>query len=93
VFTGRAQTVLLISHISDPQKLGDGRWKVDVVANLGIYRQGDAKTISFNKTVFLRAVDSPAVPAGATALERQVYAIRQAGLEIYAIRDLERSTL
>jgi hypothetical protein len=94
VFSGGAQTVLTITHVSAPQKIAEGRWKVDVVANLSVFRRNDGgKTISFNKSVFLRAVDPPAVLAGASPLERQVYAIRQAGLEIYAIRDLERGNL
>jgi hypothetical protein len=94
VFSGGSQTVLTITHVSEPQKIADGRWKVDVVANLSVFRRNDAgTTISFNKSVFVRSVDPPAVLAGASPLERQIYAIRQAGLEIYAIRDLERGNL
>lgn len=93
VFGGNTQTVFTVSHTSDPQKLGEGRWRVDVVANLDIYQKGEiVKPLSFNKSVFLRAVDPPVVP-GSTPLEVQVYSIRQAGLEIYAIRDLERGNL
>mgnify|MGYP001801173915 CR=1 FL=1 len=95
VFTGGTQVVIAINHVSDPAIAGDGRWKVDVVAHLYVFNETDAlgKAIPFNREVFVEAVTAPAVPAGETALEKAIYSIRQAGLQVYAIRELQREKL
>jgi hypothetical protein len=88
-FTGQAQTMLVPQHISDPEKLGDGQWKVNVIANLVTItaNQPQGTSVPFNKAVYLRAIDVPQPHDVATPLEKAVYTVRQSGLEIYAMKD------
>ncbi len=89
--------MLLVTHLSEPQQLGPGQWKVKMVANLLTFEQGDntGKAIPFNKDVYVRSIDTPLLPLpeGVSSLHQTAYQIRQAGLEIYAIRDLQREEL
>jgi len=95
VFSGTTQVVMVINHVSNPEVVGEGRWKVDVVAYLYVFDDSNAlgETIPFNREVFVEAVMAPAVPEGDTALEQAIYRIRQSGLQIYAIRELTREEL
>lgn len=91
VFTGSSQTLLLVRHLSQPQKIGSGKWKLDMVANLVIFENGKQSTgkgIPFNKTIFVRAIDTPPLPNNATDLQTTAYKARRDGLEIYKIQDL-----
>lgn len=97
VFSGGTQVMLVVTHLSEPQQLKPGEWKVKMVANLLTFEQGDntGKAIAFNKDVYVHAIDTPPLPLpeGVSSLHRTAYQIRQAGLEIYAIRDLQREEL
>lgn len=95
VFSGTTQVVMVVNHVSEPEVVGEGRWKVDVVAHLYVFDETNAlgEAIPFNREVFVEAVTAPAVPDGETPLEQAIYAIRQAGLQIYAIRELNREDL
>lgn len=95
IFNGESQVAWVPVEISNPEKVAEGRWKIRVVANLVIFNKQDSvgQAISFNKEVFVQAIDTPNPPQDTTHLAKAIYAIRQAGLEIYAIRDLERGNL
>jgi len=95
VFSGTTQVVIVVNHVSEPEAVGEGRWKLDVVAHLYVFSETNAlgDAIPFNREVFVEAVTAPAVPDGETPLEQAVYSIRQAGLQIYAIRELQREEL
>ncbi|MEM8804449.1 MAG: hypothetical protein AAGF01_00155 [Cyanobacteria bacterium P01_G01_bin.38] len=95
VFAGGTQVIIVVNHVSEPEIAGEGRWKVDMVSHLYVFNEANAlgEAIPFNREVFVEAVTAPAVPAGKTALEEAIYSIRQAGLQIYAIRELEREEL
>jgi len=95
VFTGTSQVVMVINHVGNPESVGEGRWKVAVVAHLYVFNEANAlgQAIPFNREVFVEAVTAPTVPAGETPLEQAIYRIRQTGLQIYAIRELEREDL
>ncbi len=88
-------TRLEISNISFPEKVGEGQWKVDVVATWKVMDMRDpgGQSIPFNKQVFVRSVATPIPSVNASAVEKLVAQIRASGLEIYAIRDLERPNL
>ena len=90
VFNGKTQSALIVRHLSPPQQQGYSRWTLDLVANLVIFPNGDrlGKAVSFNKTIFVRAVDTPSLPVGATDLQQATYLARKAGLEIYKIQDM-----
>ena len=93
VFEGRTQTVLQIEHISWPQLLSPGQWQVNIVANLLTIDLAKpiGQPIEFNKQIFLQAVPPPLYPLsdGGSELQKAVYKLRQAGLEIFQIEDLE----
>ncbi len=90
-----AQKALIIQDISEPQKVGDGKWKVTVIASLvkttGLNQIGEA--VAWNKDVFVQAVPAPDVTPQASDLEKQIAQSRQSGLEIYAVRDYLRPNL
>lgn len=90
VFMGKTQSLLIIQHLSEPQKAGEGKWKLDLVANLVIFESGKqaGKAIAFNKTVFVRSIDTPLPTKNATELQMTAYKARRDGLEIYRIQDL-----
>ncbi|MGF1480394.1 MAG: hypothetical protein ACFB4I_13030 [Cyanophyceae cyanobacterium] len=85
------QVVLVILDLSEPKKIEEGKWKLAMVANLLFFRDGSSlgEGVPFNKEVYVHTVVAPEVPDDATPLARKIYQVRQAGLEIYAMRDLE----
>jgi hypothetical protein len=88
-FAGQAQMMLIPQYISEPEKVGQGQWKVNVIANLVTVAPGQTQGIAvpFNKEVYVRSIDTPTPTEAATPLERAVFAMRQSGLEIYAMKD------
>ncbi|MBW4637861.1 MAG: hypothetical protein KME05_06435 [Gloeocapsa sp. UFS-A4-WI-NPMV-4B04] len=59
VFSGGTQVMLVVTHLSEPQQLKPGEWKVKMVANLLTFDQGDntGKAIPFNKDVYVHSID------------------------------------
>ncbi|WP_083887221.1 hypothetical protein [Nodosilinea nodulosa] len=93
IFSGSAQSVLTIETISTPKELQAGYWQVDIVANLLIFdpTHPQGLAIPFNKSLFVQAVE-PAedpLPETSTPLQKAVYRLRENGLEITEIRDLD----
>lgn len=80
-----------VQQIGTPRPDGPGRWRVEVNANLRFYNPTTkaivGSLIPFNKTLYLKAVDTPAAPTGSNTLQQVVAQIRGAGLEIYQIFD------
>jgi hypothetical protein len=91
VFNGNTQSALIVRYLSVPSQLGEGNWRVEMVANLVIFQNGDrvGKAVSFNKTIFIRAVDTPLLPSNASDLQLATYRARKAGMEIFKIQDLD----
>lgn len=94
VFTGQTQTALVFRSVTEPEEIKEGEWRIAVVGNLiqSNVGEGTTKTIFFNKEILLRAIDTPELPANgqfASPFEAAVYAVRQSGLEIYSMKDLE----
>ena len=91
-FSGTTQTVLAIEHLSKPEPIEAGKWKLRMIANLytstGNNRLGNA--VPVNKDIYVRAVyvTPQPLPEGATEIQRAVYNARAAGLEIYRFGDL-----
>lgn len=89
VFSGSTRSTILISYISEPRTVAPGRYEVDMVATRNVIDQsGQIEEIPFNRTFVLDAVDIPQSPLGkdATDVERAVYNVREAGLEITEIK-------
>jgi hypothetical protein len=92
VFEGKTETILSFQEVSQPEVVGDGKWKVNVVANLIVFsaERSQGSSIPFNKEVFVRAIDSPPPLKDNSPIAQTVYGIRSSGLEITAIRDLQK---
>jgi hypothetical protein len=89
VFSGRTQVVFVPLSISQPIKIEEGKWRIDVVANLNVISQNDllGTTIPFNKEIFVQAVEAPQYKATAEGIVAVVQRVRSSGLQIYAMRD------
>lgn len=89
VFSGNTRSTILINYVSEPRTIAPGRYEVDMVATRNVIDQsGQIEEIPFNRTFTLEAVDIPRSPLGkdATDVERAVYNVREAGLEITDIK-------
>lgn len=84
VFSGEVRSVLLIKYLSEPRTVAPGKYQVDMIATRTIISQQGEEEIPFNRTFTLEAVDIPKSPLGKNALEveKAVYSLREAGLEI-----------
>lgn len=95
IFTGGKEVVLKLRNITPPQALDDqpGAWSVDVVADLLLYSQEtpEGKAVPFNKRVYVHSIDVPPLPKSdtLTPLAIAIYSVRQAGLEITGMRDIQ----
>lgn len=91
VFSGTTQSVLAVRYFSEPQRLAQGKWSIDMVANLVVFQGSNqvGRAIAFNKTIFVRAIDTPPPPPNSASIQHIAYGVRKAGLEIYKIQDLE----
>ncbi|MEH2402008.1 hypothetical protein [Nostoc sp.] len=88
-----AENVLVIQKISQPTKIGDGQWKVEMFANQLVFSGYDrlGKSISFNKQILVRAIDEPAtsLPNAALPLHFAAYRLGEARLEIYNVCEIK----
>jgi hypothetical protein len=97
VFGGGTQGMLNFTSISDPKPIAVGKWQIDVVAHLMIYDAAHpaGRAISFNKSIFIQAVEPATDPLAETStpIQKAVYQMRQDGLEIIEIHDLDLQQL
>ena len=95
VFSGTTQTALVINHLSQPEQLEAGKWKLKMIANLYLFTGGDpiGKAIPVNKDIYVRAVylTSQPLPNRLTDIQKAVYNARASGIEIYRFGDLATS--
>jgi hypothetical protein len=95
--SSKTSVILLPLQVGAPRKLQDGEWSVPIVANLmfiGGRYSASGEVIPFNKEIFVRAVEIPKFSNnGSDETSQIIYLARQSGLEIYAIRDLQRGAL
>jgi hypothetical protein len=91
VFNGSTQSILKVSLLSQPTRIKDGQWKVDMVAEIVVFQGSNlvGKPISFNKTIFVRAIDTAILTRFASDAQETASRVRKAGLEIYKIQDLD----
>ncbi|MBC1237341.1 hypothetical protein H6G94_32675 [Nostoc punctiforme FACHB-252] len=91
VFNGSTQSILKISLLSEPKKIRKGEWSIDMVAEVVVFQGSNmvGEPIGFNKTVFVRAIDTPTLPNISSNFQQTANRVRKAGLEIYKIQDLE----
>jgi hypothetical protein len=95
VFSDTTQTALVINHLSEPEQIEAGKWKLKMIANLYLFTGGDpiGKVMPINKDIYVRAVylTSQPLPNRLTDIQRAVYNARASGLEIYRFGDLASS--
>ncbi len=91
IFTGQMQSSLILQHISEPRKIKDGKWEVDMVATLLMVNSNHtSQGFAFNKTVTIEAVSTPQeIPSDVSELSRKIYTVRKAGVEITQITDFK----
>lgn len=93
-FSGEVRSVLLIKYLSEPRTIAPGKYQVDMIATRTIISQQGEAEISFNRTFTLETVDIPKSPLGKNALEieKAVYSLREAGLEISKLEPFNPSS-
>ena len=88
-----AENVLVIQKISQPTEIGNGRWKIKILANQLTFSSYDrlGKSVSFNKQILVRAIDEPAtsLPNAGLPLQFAAYRLGEARLEIYNVCDIK----
>ncbi|KAI9130162.1 hypothetical protein [Acaryochloris sp. CCMEE 5410] len=87
----RAQGVLVIERIGQPEKIKANEWKISIVSKLLIFENGDnlGEPIPVNKHVFVRSVTQPILPPDPTPAQQAIAEARKAGMEIYALQDIQ----
>ena len=87
------ENVLVIQSISQPTKIENGKWKVEMFANQIIFTNSDklGKSISFNKQILVRAIDEQAasLPNSPQPLNLAAYRLGEARLKIYNICEIQ----
>jgi hypothetical protein len=94
VFKGNIRTALKFQHVTIPVQVEEGKWRIKVIGTLLKYQpgRGDTTRVSFNKEIVVAAIDTPEQLAGGTIsneITAVVNNIRQAGLEIVSMKDIE----
>jgi hypothetical protein len=87
------ENVLVIQKISQPTKIGNGQWKVEMFANQLTFSSYDklGKSTSFNKQILVRAINEPAtsLPNAPLPSHFAVYRLGEARLEIYNVCEIQ----
>ncbi|MDH6059641.1 hypothetical protein NWP17_04165 [Chrysosporum bergii ANA360D] len=85
----QSEYVLVINTVSQPTTIGDGKWKIEILANHLHFSSSDNLGIStsFNKIILVRAIDQPAIslPPEPLPWNLAAYRLAEARLEIYQI--------
>lgn len=90
VFEGKTETILLVSHLSEPTKIESGKWKIEMIASLLFFSDKNqvGEALSLNKEIYVRAIPPPENLQKNSSLQTMVNQVRASGLEIYLIKDL-----
>lgn len=93
VLNGQATTMAEIINLSKPQSAGTGRWSIDLVSNVLLFESPAAPgrlLFTFNKRVFIKAIPTVInpLPEQATDVQKMIFDLRLAGLEIDEMQDL-----
>jgi hypothetical protein len=87
------ENVLIIQQISQPIKIAEGKWKIEMTANQIIFTNSDklGKSTPFNKQIIVIAVDQPttSIPNSPIPLNIATYRLGEARLKIYDICEIQ----
>jgi hypothetical protein len=91
---GNAESLLLIRRISQPEKIADGQWQLEIIANRLIFAGSNNKigeAIPFNKKILIRALETQAIsiPNVENPLYSAIYRLNEARLEIANLCDIK----
>jgi hypothetical protein len=91
ILNGQGTVTLVTNFVSEPRKIEQGKWEVDVIGNLVTFstQRNISKGIPFNKTITVAAIDSPQNPPETSDIAKKIYKAKLAGLEIIQIVDYE----
>ena len=88
----QSEYILLVQRISQTEKIGNGKWKVEMLANqLNFSGSNNLGTSNeFNKQILVRAIDKPvtSLPPQGSSWDLAAYRLGEARLEIYQICDI-----
>lgn len=92
---GNAESLLLIRKISQPEKIADGQWQLEIIANRLIFagsNNKNAEVIPFNKKILIRALETQAIsiPNVENPLYSAIYRLNEARLEIANLCDIKQ---
>jgi len=89
LFSGQSQASLILRHVSEPRKVSEGKWEVDIIATLVTFNRSknEGNGIAFNKTITVEAIEP--LPPATTEIAQKIYAARKSGLEIIEIVDYD----
>jgi hypothetical protein len=92
-----AESVLLVRRISQPEKIADGQWQLEIVANRLIfagYNNKVGEATPFNKKILIRALDTQAIsiPNVQNPFHTAIYRLNEARLEIANICDIKEKS-
>ena len=97
VFRGQVAAILIPQNFSSPEVAGEGRWRIDMIATRIMFDDANpaGKTIPFNRTFYVKAIEPPQNPLDQNTTEYQhiAYSMLESGLQIEDIRPLEREDL
>ncbi|MBD2202151.1 hypothetical protein H6G33_09085 [Calothrix sp. FACHB-1219] len=90
------EQILAIQRISQPEQIAEGKWKVEMIANLLVFHNSDrlGESIPVNQQIFIQTTDEPvaSLPQSPTALHLAAYRLGAARLQIYKVCDLKDKT-
>lgn len=91
ILNGKGTVTLITNHLSAPRKLENGKWEVDMVANLVTFdaERSQSRGVEFNKTITVRAIDVPQNLPRVNDITQKIYRAKAQGLEIVQIVDLD----
>ncbi|GAX35292.1 hypothetical protein [Nodularia sp. NIES-3585] len=85
--------ILVLEKVSQPTKIADGKWKIELLANQLNFSSSNnlGNSTSFHKQILVRAIDESAVslPTKPLPWHLAAYRLGEARLEIYEICDIK----
>jgi hypothetical protein len=87
------EQILAIQRISQPEQIAEGKWKVEMMANILVFHNSDrlGESIPVNQQIFVQATDESvtSLPQSPTPLHVAAYRLGAARLQIYKVCDLK----
>lgn len=90
VFSGQVRVLLIFTDVSEPESLGDGKWKLTVNGDLNFFRGNTpVKSVPFARQVYVETIAVPAIPKAEDETASALYAARLSGLQIYHLEEID----